>query len=123
MKFRTARHTANLQRIIDFYCGILGLEILGKFDDHDGYDGIFLGRKETDWEIEFTVSHDLPEHQPDDDDLFVFYAATETELAQMRESFRQHNIPEENAKNPYWALNGVTYKDPDGFRIVISKRP
>jgi hypothetical protein len=23
-------------------------------------------------------------------------------------------------KNPYWEKNGITFEDPDGFRVVIS---
>ncbi|WP_409558146.1 hypothetical protein [Chishuiella sp.] len=25
-----------------------------------------------------------------------------------------------NSKNPYWNLNGVTIKDPDGLNVIIS---
>ncbi|AOY44171.1 MULTISPECIES: hypothetical protein [Psychrobacter] len=43
MKFRYARHTNNLGTLIDFYQNIIGLEKLGGFKDHNGYDGVFLG--------------------------------------------------------------------------------
>ena len=33
MKFRIARHTTDLNRIIDFYGRILGLKVLGDFKD------------------------------------------------------------------------------------------
>lgn len=121
MKLRTARHTADLQPLIDFYCGILDLEILGEFHDHDGYDGVFIGNRGSDWHLEFTASGEKPQHQPDEDDLLVFYADSQAEYEHLTEQFRINNISPIEAKNPYWAHNGQTFLDPDGFRIVISK--
>jgi len=43
MKFRIARHTKDLNRIIDFYGRILGLKVLGEFKDYQNYNGVFLG--------------------------------------------------------------------------------
>lgn len=42
MIFRVARHTNNITAIQDFYTQVLGLKLLGSFEQHDGYDGIFL---------------------------------------------------------------------------------
>lgn len=41
MHLRYARHTNQLAPLIDFYCGLLDLN-LGEFHDHDGYDGVFI---------------------------------------------------------------------------------
>lgn len=120
MKFRVARHTADLSRMISFYRDILGLEVLGKFKDHQQYDGVFLGLKDADWHLEFTTSPEQPVHAPDEDDLLVFYADSATELEQFKDKFKASNIAETEPKNPYWKENGVTYTDPDGFRIVIA---
>lgn len=121
MKLRTARHTDNLQAIIDFYCGILDLEILGEFHDHDGYDGVFIGNHGSDWHLEFTTSSQKPEHLPNKDDLLIFYAESDAEYEHLTEKFRISGAAQTQAKNPYWNNNGKTYIDPDGFRIVISK--
>lgn len=121
MKLRCARHTNDLQPLIDFYCGLLDLEILGEFQDHDGYDGVFIGNRGSDWHIEFTISEEKPDHRPDADDLLVFYADSTAEYEHLVQQFINNHIPEVTAKNPYWAANGKTFTDPDGFRIVISK--
>ncbi|WP_345948297.1 VOC family protein [Mucilaginibacter sp. PAMB04274] len=121
MKMRVARHTANLQPLIHFYHHVLGLEILGRFDGHDGYDGIFLGLANNNWHLEFTVSDNLPQHQPDEDDLLVFYPETEQAYNELKTKFAQHNISPVRAKNSYWNSNGVTYTDPDGYRMVIAR--
>ncbi|MFI5137961.1 MAG: VOC family protein [Sphingobacteriales bacterium] len=120
MKFRTARHTKDLNRIIDFYGRILGLKVLGEFQDHQNYDGVFLGIPGADWHLEFTVSDTLPEHQPDDDDLLVFYAESLDEFNRIKEKFIVNRVKHVRPKNPYWESNGITFEDPDGFRIVIS---
>ncbi|MER2163157.1 MAG: hypothetical protein ABS921_03445 [Psychrobacter alimentarius] len=57
MKFRYAQHTNNLDSFISFYQNIIGLEKLGGFKDHNGYDGVFLGLPNQDWHLEFTYSN------------------------------------------------------------------
>ncbi len=120
MKFRTARHTTELNRIIDFYGRVLGLKVLGEFRDHQNYDGVFLGIPGESWHLEFTVSADAPAHIPDDDDLLVFYAESLDEFNKIKERFIANKVKYAKPKNPYWERNGITFEDPDGFRIVIS---
>ena len=52
MTFRMARHTVDLQAIEIFYTSIVGLEKLGGFQNHDGYNGIFLGHPYQDWHLQ-----------------------------------------------------------------------
>jgi catechol 2,3-dioxygenase-like lactoylglutathione lyase family enzyme len=120
MKFRTARHTTNLNRIIDFYGRILGLKVLGDFKNHHNYDGVFLGLPGADWHLEFTVSDSAPQHQPDDDDLLVFYATSVDEFNTIKEKFITNCVKQVVPKNPYRAKSGITFEDPDGFKIVLS---
>jgi len=123
MKIRIARHTQHLQSIIRFYEDVLGLKILGQFNDHDGYSGVFIGLNKHDWHLEFTASAEPPQHQPDEDDLLVFYASDQQEYDDINYRFLHHSIMPIMAKNPYWNDNGTTYTDPDGFCIVIAKPP
>ena len=44
MTFRFARHTNDLEQIKSFYIDILGFELLGDFENHNDYDGIFIGK-------------------------------------------------------------------------------
>lgn len=120
MKFRTARHTKNLNRIIDFYGRVLGLKVLGEFKDHENYDGVFLGIPGADWHLEFTTSNVSPAHYPDNDDLLVFYAESVEEFIRIKERFIANRVRPVAPKNSYWKNNGITFPDPDGFRIVIS---
>jgi len=120
MKLRVARHTSNLQPLIDFYTGILGLQVIGGFKDHDNYDGVFLGGKNVAWHLEFTVSDDAPDHHADADDLLVVYPTID-EFELLKERINNKNIKITEPKNPYWKENGICIVDPDGFGIVIAK--
>jgi len=121
MKLRIARHTTDLQPIIKFYTGILGLEILGQFIEHEKYDGVFLGPPGKDWHLEFTVSNEAPNNHAEEDDLLVFYPDSAAAFENLKEKFTANGIAEVEPKNPYWKQNGITYLDPDGYRVVIVK--
>jgi len=124
MTFRFARHTNDLEQIKAFYVNILGLEVLGGFQNHAGYDGLFLGKANENWHLEFTTSVEPATHVFDDDDLMVFYPNTKLEFELIMENVRQHAIPFIEAKNPYWKnldINeGKMFLDPDGYRIVVT---
>ena len=60
MKFRVARHTNNLKAITTFYTGVLGLKIFGSFEDHNTYNGVFLGLQGLDWHLELQHQAMLP---------------------------------------------------------------
>lgn len=120
MNFRFARHTHKIAEISKFYTEILGFEILGEFKNHEQYDGVFIGKINCDWHLEFTSSPDIPDHTFDEDDLIVFYPKTETEYKQIINNIEISDIEIKKAKNPYWNENGILVKDPDDFGIIIS---
>jgi catechol 2,3-dioxygenase-like lactoylglutathione lyase family enzyme len=121
MKLRIARHTEDLQKMISFYTEHIGLEVLGSFQDHDGYDGVFIGSKENDWHLEFTRSKEAPHHDSDEDDLLVFYSKNDKEYDAIIERLSTQSTPQFLPKNPYWKTNASCYLDPDGFRVIIAK--
>jgi hypothetical protein len=44
-KLRIARPTNQMQELVRFYRDGLGLEELGGFEDHGGFDGVMLGHR------------------------------------------------------------------------------
>ena len=42
------------------YCQGLGLHVIGRFEDHDGFDGIMLGFAGASYHVEFTCSATHP---------------------------------------------------------------
>lgn len=120
MTFRHTRHTNQLRAITEFYTGIVGLRILGSFENHAGYNGIFLGFPGADWHLEFTTDFKPPNHSPDVDDLLVFYFDTQSELDAALERAAKAGVPRPTSKNPYWREHGVELVDPDGFGVVLA---
>jgi len=106
--------------VLRFYCDGLGLPRILSFSDHDGYSGVVLGLPGTPYHLEFTTRRlDVGSRAPSDDNLLVFYlpsrAAWEGAVGRMRAA---GFAPVEPA-NPYWRNGGVTFEDPDGWRVVL----
>ncbi len=120
MEFRFARHTNDLEQLISFYIKILGMEILGGFQNHNGYDGVFIGKTNENWHLEFTKSEEIIDFNFGDEDILVFYPKTRLEYDSILEKINKYSIKIIKAKNPYWNENGKMLLDPDGYRIVIS---
>jgi catechol 2,3-dioxygenase-like lactoylglutathione lyase family enzyme len=117
MQVRIARHTDRLDEVVRFYRDGLGLPELGRFEDHAGYDGVFLDLPGTDAHLEFTTggAHAAPEPHPES--LVVIYLGSWDAVRAAAE--RAAAAPVEPA-NPYWAEHGITLADPDGFRVVLA---
>lgn len=120
MILRVARHTNNLQAITKFYTDIIGLHILGSFNNHAGYNGIFLGKEKWNWHLELTESGEKSAAVPDADDLLVFYPSTQLEYDAIMQRIEAGGIEKLVARNPYWRENGVLVRDMDGFGVMIS---
>lgn len=120
MTFRFARHTNDLEQIKSFYIDILGFELLGGFENHNGYDGIFIGKSNENWHLEFTKSEDIVLFDFNEDDILVFYPNSKMEFDLVVNKVQSHKIEFIKAKNPYWNENGKMILDPDGYRVVIS---
>src|SRR4051812_42029118 len=71
---RVARPTDDLAAVVRFYRDGLGLDVLAEFRDHDGFDGVMLGRQGAAYHLEFTrrAGHTAG-RAPTDDHLLVFY--------------------------------------------------
>ena len=128
MKLRVARHTDDLEKIKSFYIDILGFSLLGSFENHDNYDGIFIGKPDLDWHFEFTKSDEKPNHHFDEDDILVLYPEEINEYNLLINNLLNNNISIITSKNSYWnnpvpttsGSGGKMFLDPDGFRIIIS---
>ncbi|MHC0441860.1 VOC family protein [Flavobacterium sp. 3-210] len=120
MFLRVARHTDDLKRIEDFYVNVLGFEQLGEFQNHNNYNGIFIGKSGLDWHFEFTQSNNKATHTFDEDDVIVLYPKSFLDYNNVINKIEHHNISTITAANPFWNENGKMIQDPDGYRIVIS---
>jgi len=120
MFLRVARHTNDLERIEKFYVDILGFERLGGFQNHNNYDGVFIGKSGLDWHFEFTQSDSKAKYIFDEEDVIVLYPKTISDYNELENKLVRSNISIITAINPFWNENGKMFQDPDGYRIVIS---
>jgi catechol 2,3-dioxygenase-like lactoylglutathione lyase family enzyme len=119
MQLRIARHTERLEAVVGFYRDGIGLPEIGRFEGHDGYDGVFLAVPGTDSHLEFTRGgqHDPP--APNPESLLVFYLGSSDAVA---EACKRVGAEPVEPANPYWRANGVTLADPDGFQVILVPR-
>ena len=120
MQFRYARHSQNINQIIDFYTSILHFEVLGEFKNHEGYDGVFLGLKDENWHLVFTQNTDRPQSKFDEDDALVFYPKTKKSFDVILVNLKEFDVPLLEPKNPYWKNKGFCFEDSDGYKIIVS---
>jgi catechol 2,3-dioxygenase-like lactoylglutathione lyase family enzyme len=116
MQVRFARHTDSLAEVIRFYRDGLGLPEIGRFEDHDGYDGVFLALPGTGAHLEFTSGgrHSAPAPHPET--LLVLYLGSTEAVSEAHDRVGGEAVP---AANPYWKARGITLADPDGFHVVL----
>jgi GNAT superfamily N-acetyltransferase len=116
VQLRVARHTDRLDEVVRFYRDGLGLPEIGGFRGHDGYDGVFLAVPGTATHLELTTGGGHPAPQSDPEALMVLYLGDDAAVRRVAERLDAAPV---SPANPYWAEHGLTFEDPDGFRIVL----
>jgi catechol 2,3-dioxygenase-like lactoylglutathione lyase family enzyme len=117
IRLRIARHTDRLDELVAFYRDRVGFREVGRFEDHDGYDGVFLDIPGTGTELELTAGggHHAPDPHPES--LLVLYFDSQAELDVVAERIAQSPVI---PANPYWRANARAYEDPDGFQVLLT---
>ncbi|HEY9631619.1 MAG TPA: VOC family protein [Coleofasciculaceae cyanobacterium] len=117
---RVARPTDQLDSVVRFYTDGLGLHILYRFENHEGFDGVMIGIPGETYHFEFT------QHQghsvggaPTQDNLIVFYLPDQSEWQRAVDQMKAIGYEPVKSYNPYWDRSGVTFEDPDGYRVVL----
>lgn len=119
-KLRIARQTNNLDAVVRFYRDGLGLRELGRFENHDGFDGVMLGEPKAPYHLEFTHCHKHDAGRaPTQDNLLIFYIPDKTTWDTAIFRMKEHDYAPVVSFNPYWDRNGCTFEDPDGYRAVL----
>ncbi|WP_433086456.1 VOC family protein [Dactylosporangium sp. CA-052675] len=116
MQVRIARQTPQLQTVVAFYRDGLGLPEVGRFEDHEGYDGVMLDLPGTGAHLEFTATAHVAPPSPHVEDLLVLYLGSREAVDAL---VARSGAPVVPSANPFWDRAGVTVADPDGFRVVL----
>jgi catechol 2,3-dioxygenase-like lactoylglutathione lyase family enzyme len=120
VRLRSARPTNDLAALERFYTA-LGCEVVGRFEDHQGFDGLILGGRDAAWQIEFVRERGVTAPRaPTPEHLLVFYLDDENELHRRAERLIGLGARELAAHNPYWAACARCFEDPDGYVAVLS---
>jgi catechol 2,3-dioxygenase-like lactoylglutathione lyase family enzyme len=117
---RVARPSDDLDAVVRFYRDGLGFDVLYEFRDHDGFDGVMLGRPGAAYHLEFTT-----ERRPssgtraDRGQPPGLLPARRGGLAAAVARMEKAGHRPVKAFNPYWDRKGLTFEDPDGYRVVL----
>ena len=124
VQVRIARPTDQLEKVVQFYAKGLGLKILGSFQDHAGYDGVMLGLPGFPYHLEFTShKNGSPCLAPSKDNLLVLYIPEEAAKNAIENRLKSQGYLAVAPENPYWQEKGITFEDPDGWRVVLMGTP
>lgn len=123
---RIARPSSDLEATERFWVNGLGLDVLWRTDDDDLEAGehrlVMVGFPGAAWHLELV---DDPEtaarFQPSEEDLLVIYLGAEIE-EDLKARLTAAGGRQVASRNPYWDTWGVTFVDPDGYRLVLSHR-
>lgn len=117
---RIARPTDRLDEVVRFYRDGLGFDVIGGFEDHQGFDGVMLGLQGSGYHLEFTHhrGHEVG-RAPTKDNLLVFYLPDADDWRAAVDRMKKSGSTPVASYNPYWDAHGVTFEDPDGYRIVL----
>ena len=120
MQVRFARSSSDLSKVEAFYNQVLGMERLGRFEGHKGWDGVMLGYESAAWHLEFTKRAECTfAIGVDPEELLVLYVS-DSELAQLMCRINEHDVRPIHLDNPYWVEHGaIGIADPDGHVIVL----
>lgn len=117
---RVARPTDQLDQVVRFYTDGLGLQILYRFENHEGFDGVMVGIPGEPYHFEFTHHRGhLVGRAPTQDNLIVFYLPDQQEWQRAVDQMKAIGYESVKSYNPYWDASGVTFEDPDGYRVVL----
>jgi catechol 2,3-dioxygenase-like lactoylglutathione lyase family enzyme len=122
LHLRIARPVSDLAKSTDIYCRGLGLRVLEKFENHEGFDGVMLGGAGVRYHFEFTHCRNRPViPAPTPEDVVVLYIPAETEWKARCASMLAAGFRQVASFNPYWNISGRTYEDSDGYRVVLQQ--
>jgi len=122
LHLRIARPVSNLEQPVTLYRHGLGLEEIGRFEDHEGFDGVMLGKSGLDYHLEFTYCRTHPVNPaPTPEDLLVFYLPELKDWQEACQRMLDAGFTEVPPFNPYWQYHGRTFANPDGYRIVLQQ--
>jgi len=109
------------EAVARFYGEGLGFAELCRFEHHAGFDGVMLGPPGAPYHLEFTKARGHSAGRaPTADNLLVFYLPDKGEWNAAVGRMKKAGYEPVSSFNPYWDQHGLTFEDPDGYRVVLA---
>lgn len=122
-KLRVARATDNLTEVTNMYVNGLGFQLLGSFDDHNGFDGAIVGHEKHHYHLEFTHHRGTKVgNASTKDNLLMFYFSDSPTWDLCCQQMLCAGFKQVESYNDYWDIVGKTFEDLDGYRVVLQNR-
>ncbi|MFC4639003.1 VOC family protein [Deinococcus hohokamensis] len=119
---RLARPSLDLAAAERFYVDGAGLQVLYRHHPQQDEEALLmLGLPGTGWHLELTRASVPLRPSPTPEDLLVLYLGQPAPDRTLRR-LQAHGGVRVPALNPYWDTWGVTFADPDGYRLVLCQR-
>ncbi|MEC9345823.1 MAG: VOC family protein [Pseudomonadota bacterium] len=119
-ELRVVRPTDDLAAVRRFYVDALGLPVIAEFRDHDGFDGLIVGISGAGYHLAFTRKHGWSAGRAATPENLLVFRIDDTQswqrLTERMARFGHAPVP---PHNPWWSGRGLTYEDPDGYRVVL----
>jgi len=120
-RIRIARPTRDMDAAVRFWRDGVGLPVQGrKSGEETGHELAFIGWPDAAWHPELVADPDLP-ITPTDEDLLVVYVAEPLADETIDRIVAAGGV-RVRSRNAYWDDRGVTFVDPDGYRLVLTER-
>ena len=120
MAVRVARPSRDLDAAAAFYRDVVGLPVLGSFEDHDGFSGLILGLPDASRQLELVAAPGA-RPSPSAEDQLVLYLGSSERVEEAAARLRAAGHEPSSSPNPYWAnVGAVCFVDPDGYWLVLS---
>jgi catechol 2,3-dioxygenase-like lactoylglutathione lyase family enzyme len=124
IQIRIARPSRDLRAAESFWVDGLGLDVLWRYEaSAEGEHALLmLGWPGATWHLELVgdLGGQTPP-APTEEDLLVLYLDGKIDADVVDRLVRSGGIVV-TARNPYWDEWGITIKDPDGYRLVLTTR-
>lgn len=107
--------------MLRFYRDGLGLDVIGEFQGHAGFDGVMLAPPDAQYHLEFTVESGVTAPRaPGEENLLVLYLPGSDDFDAAVSAMDDAGFSPVVSHNPYWDRHGFTYEDADGYRVVLA---
>ena len=122
-KLRISHPTDNIDRAIAFYRDGLGFDVLDRFEEQQGWDGVIFGHRNWPYQIEVTYrrGQDTAPRAASQFDCLVFCIPEGEQWEKRMHALFDAGFSQVPPPELYNDGSCACYEDPDGYRVLLRK--